>query len=560
MEELNKKDFDTIVIGSGVGGLATAICLARAGQKVLVLEQHSVPGGWSQSFTLQGQRFSPGVHYVGFIEEGQTTNNLYRGLGIANDIVFFRMNKNGYEHCLIDNRRFDLPAGVKNLQKVLISHFPKEEKNISEYLMLIQRVSYELQLIPTLKGFWQKITVPFRTKHFGKYALFSLKKVIGWHIKDPLLKALLNIQCGNHGLPPSRACFPVHCSVMSHYFDGGYYPMGGGGGIVKAMTNGVKRHGGEIRVKQNAHKILIENKTAIGVQLEDGQKIFAKNIVSNADPTTTYENLIGLEHLSKGLAKKLKEVKYSVTSLILFLTLDMDVTQYNVDSGNFWIMKDENDDDNFRDLMNSEIAEGDSFPALFISCTTVKDPVSFNGRYHNLEVVTYVNYDKMQQFNGLDDYHSEEYRNFKLKVTAKMLNTVEKVIPNAKQHVVQAELGTPKTNEFYVNSTRGNVYGTEKTLKNVGPFSFKNKSEIQNLYLCGASTLSHGVVGATHSGVATAAIILSCKTQDLILDDSNQNLRVYDAEDQSTWPDWIHVKRSDKVRTFKEIQTNYSSA
>jgi all-trans-retinol 13,14-reductase len=559
MDELNKNDFDTIVIGSGVGGLATAICLARAGQKVLVLEQHYVPGGWSQSFTLQGQRFSPGVHYVGYIEEGQTTNNLYCGLGLANDIVFFRMNKEGYEHCLIDNRRFDLPAGVKNLQKVLISHFPKEEKNISEYLTLIQRVSYELQLIPTLKGFWQKITVPFRTKHFGKFALFSLKKVIGWHITDPLLKAVLNIQCGNHGLPPSRACFPVHCSVMNHYFDGGYYPMGGGGGIVKAMTNAVKRHGGEIRVKQNVDKILIENKTAIGIQLKDGQKIFAKNIVSNADPTITYEHLIGLEHLSKGLAKKLKKVKYSVTSLILFLTLDMDVAKCNVDSGNFWIMKDENDDDNFRDLMDSEIAEGDSFPALFMSCTTVKDPVSFNGRYHNLEVVTYVNYDKMQQFNNLEDYHSEEYKIFKSKVTAKMLNNIEKVIPNAKQHVVQAELGTPKTNEFYVNSTRGNVYGTEKTLKNVGPFSFKNKTEIQNLYLCGASTLSHGVVGATHSGVATAAIILGCKTEDLILDDPNQNLRVYDAEDQSTWPDWIHVKRSDKMRTFKEIQTNYSS-
>ena len=72
--------FDTIIIGSGVGGLSTAICLARAGQKVLVLEQHYVPGGWAHSFTLNGQRFSPGVHYVGLIEEGQTTNEMYRGL------------------------------------------------------------------------------------------------------------------------------------------------------------------------------------------------------------------------------------------------------------------------------------------------------------------------------------------------------------------------------------------------------------------------------------------------------------------------------------------------
>ena len=550
------EQFDTIIIGSGVGGLATAICLARAGQKVLVLEQHYVPGGWSHSFTLNGQRFSPGVHYVGFIDEGQSTNELYRGLGIANDMVFFRMNKNGYEHCMINNETFDLPAGIENLNTVLATRFPKEKKNIRKYLTLVQRVTYELQLIPKLTSWWQKITVPFRTKHFGKFALFPLKKVIGWHIKDPLLKAVLNIQCGDHGLPPNRACFPVHCSVMSHYFDGGFYPMGGGGGIVKAMTKGIKRNGGEIRVKQDVVKILIENKKAIGIQLKNGDKIIAKNIVSNADPSITYLNLIGKEHLSSKLIKKLEKTKYSVTSLILFLTLDIDVTKFGVDSGNIWMMKDENDDANFDDLMNNDIAEGDSFPAVFISCTTIKDPVSFNGRYHNFEVVTYVNYDKMQAFNGLEDYHNEDYKAFKLKVIDKLMNNIEKIIPGAKQSIIQAELGTPKTNEFYVNSTRGNVYGTEKTLNQVGPFSYKNKTEIENLYLCGASTLSHGVGGATHSGVAAAAAILNCKPADLMIEDANQIVRIYDAENPETWPDWVNIKRSDKIRTFKEIKIN----
>ena len=548
------EEFDSIIVGSGVGGLATAICLARAGQKVLVLEQHYVPGGWSHSFTLGGQRFSPGVHYVGLLDEGQSTSDLYRGLGIANDMVFFRMNPQAYEHCIIGDYKIDLPAGVKNLEEVLAKRFPKEKKNINEYLTLVQKVNYELQLMPKLKGWWQKLTVPFRTKNFGKFSLFPLKRVIGWHIKDPLLQTILNIQCGDHGLPPSRACFPVHTSVMGHYFDGGFYPMGGGGGIVKAMTNGVKRNGGEVRVKQAVDNIIIKNNKAIGVKLKNNSIIYAKNIISNADPSITYLNLIGKEHLSKKLVKKLEKTKYSVTSLILFLTLDMDVTLHGIDSGNIWMLKDENIDQHFNDLMTEDITIGSDFPALFMSCTTIKDPASFNGRYHNFEVVTYVSYENIKEFKGVDDYHCDEYKEFKKKIIEKLMNNVEKIIPGAKQNVIQAELGTPMTNEFYVNSTKGNVYGTEKTLNQVGPFSFKNKSEIENLFLCGASTLSHGVSGATHSGVAAAAIILGCHKDELLVKDSNQKIRLYDAEDNSTWPEWINVKRSDRVRNFKNYK------
>lgn len=245
----------------------------------MVLEQHDVPGGWCHSFQLKGHRFSPGVHYIGLVEEGKSTNELYQGLGVANDLVFFRMNPKGYEHCLIGDQKIDMPAGIDNLIESLSQRFPHEKKNIKSYLNMVQRVNDQLQLIPKMKGFWDNITIPWRTRHMGKYGLFSLKRVIGWYIKDPLLKAVLNIQCGDHGLPPFRASFPVHCAVMGHYFEGACYPMGGGGGIVKAMTNGVKKNGGEIRTQQNVKKIIIRNKKAVGVELADGGKIYATNVL-----------------------------------------------------------------------------------------------------------------------------------------------------------------------------------------------------------------------------------------------------------------------------------------
>ena len=550
------EEFDSIIIGSGAGGLATALCLARAGQKVLVLEQHSVPGGWCHSFTLNGQRFSPGVHYIGLLDEGQSTSDLYQGLGVANDIIFFRMKKESYDHCIIAGKKYDLPAGIENLQKSLIHQFPKEEKNIKEYLFLIKKVNEQLQMIPKLKGFWQHLIVPYTMKHFGKFALFTLKRVIDWHIKDATLKAVLNAQCGDHGLPPNRASFPVHCSVMNHYFDGGFYPMGGGSGIVKAMTTKIKSFGGVVRTQQSVEKILVDNKKAYGIQLADGTKILSKNVISNADPSTTYLKLIGKENISKSLTKKLENTKYSVTSLILFLTLDLDVTQFGIDSGNIWNFKSEDIDAHFDTLTKGNILEGDEFPAFFLSCTTLKDPVSFNGRYHNFEVVTYVNYDSFKEFNDSEDYHSPKYEAFKNRIIEKFLYSVEKIIPTAKNHIVQAELGTPKTNQFYVKTTNGNVYGTEKTLSQIGPFAYKSKTEFENLFLCGASTLSHGVTGATYSGIATASKILNVSFDDLLVKEEGQKIRIFDAEDPSTWDEFIHKKREDKIRTFKEIKIN----
>lgn len=546
-------ELDAIIIGSGAGGLAAAICLARAGQKVLVLEQHYVPGGWCHSFTLNGQRFSPGVHYIGLLNEGQSTNDLYKGLGIANDLVFFRMNTNAFEHCFIGNEKFDVPAGLDNFAVSLGKRFPDSAKQIKRYLSLVTRVNQQMQMMPRMKGFKQYITAPFKTKDFVHNAFFSLKRIVKGHVKDPVAQAVLNVQCGDHGLPPARASFLVHSSVMGHYSDGGFYPMGGGGGIVKAMTNCLKRHGGKVQVSTKVNSIIINNKVATGVELDNGEKISAKRIISNADPTITYLKLAGREHLGKKLIKRLDNTKYSVTSLILFLTLDMDVTSAGIDSGNNWIFRDADVDAQFAELIGKDLTEGDEFPALFMSCTTLKDPVSFNGRYHSFELVTYIEYDSLKAFTAETDERSPEYAAFKERVIAKFLNTVERIIPGAKQNIVQAELGTPKTNQFYINSTNGNVYGTEKTLKYVGPFAYKNKSEIENLYLTGASTLSHGVAGATYSGVETAAKILQCKRDDLLVIDGTQQLKIYDADDAATWPEWVHKKREDKVRNFKEV-------
>lgn len=550
--------FDTIIIGSGAGGLSAALCLARAGQKVAVIEQHYVPGGWCHSFYIDGHRFSPGVHYIGGLDKGQSTNVLYQGLGIANELVFFRMNKDAYEHCWIGDERIDLPAGLDKLILSLSTHFPDEKKGIKKYLGLVKKVSKELFLIPAMKGFWDNLTIVYRTRHLGKYGLFSLKRVIGWYIKNPLLKKVLNIQCGDHGLPPSKASFPLHCALMDHYFNGAFYPMGGGGAIVKAMTNAIKNYKGHIYTGQAVKKILLsgeKRKKVTGVELQNGEKILAKNIISNADPSITY-NLIGHENVSAKLQKKLSKTRYSLTSLIFFITVNMDVREAGMDSGNIWFMPQKELDEIYKDLTRVSILEKDEFESLFISCSSLKDPLSYNGYEHTLEAVTFIDYDSFKAFNAERNSIDNKYLTIKNRLIEKLLNTFKRILPTVHSHIVNIELGTPITNEFYINSTKGNVYGTEKGFWQTGPFSFTNKSEIENLYMCGSSIMSHGVAGASYTGVKAAARLLGCTEDDLLKSDGTQEIRIYDAEDDALWPEWIHKKIAEKKKRTESKFSN----
>ena len=116
-----------------------------------------------------------------------------------------------------------------------------------------------------------------------------------------------------------------------------------------------------------------------------------------------------------------------------------------------------------------------------------------------------------------------------------MFKGLEQRIPGLSKRIVYWNLATPLTNQHYINSTKGNLYGTAKSIKQMGPFGYGTTTEFEGLLLCGASTQSHGVSGVTSTGLAAARKVLNCSKEDL-LTQNGPDIQIYPSEDTSKWP------------------------
>lgn len=511
LEDVKDSQFDAIIIGSGMGGLACAGALSKMGQKVLVIEQHYAIGGMTHTFKRKGFIWDVGVHALGEMDKKRLPGKIIRW--ISDDKIDMKMFGDG-EHKVYDtfnfpDESFGLPSSGRELARKLIERFPAEKNAINEYMNLINEVGKSGKsffFLKTQSKIVRKILTPFLTKNFRKWASKTTKEVHDQMFKDDKLKAILAAQWGYYGRTPSESSFYIHAATFRHFWNGAYYPQGSSRSIAEAIGEVVLASGGNFLSRTKVNKILVNKNKAYGVALSGGEKLYASKIIAATSAKVAMENLLP-ESLHKNTQTSFtKSLTQSPCHICLYLGFDGDITQTEASQSNQWLFETWDHEDMIWDAKDPSSKAN----CLYVSFPSLKDNVSHckTETMYTAEVVTFVPWDQFSKWQDTTiRSRGEDYDQFKQSIEDRVIAQMKKQFPKLMEQMTYCETSTPLSTQFYCEVPEGAIYGVESTPKRYLSDELSAKTHIKNYYLSGSDIATCGVVGALMGGILTAATI-----------------------------------------------------
>ncbi len=269
-------NLDAIVIGSGIGGLTTAVLLAKVGKKVLVLEQHDQAGGCCHTFIDKGYEFDVGIHYIGEIGPGELNRTLVDQI-TEGQVEWVPLEKT-FDEISIGNsdetrRKFPVISGQEGQWKeYLLQTFPKETFAIETFFQMVE----ETQGFDTINGLlkilplwlsWLLIKlglIHFLTNVWRGRFKKSTKEIVQELTNDKDLQTIFTYCWGDYGSPPQDSHFIMQGLLINHFVhSGGYYPKGGASEIAFNMIPIIERHGGKVLGKDSIRWAQIQTKSVV---------------------------------------------------------------------------------------------------------------------------------------------------------------------------------------------------------------------------------------------------------------------------------------------------------
>jgi phytoene desaturase len=473
-----------VVIGAGFGGLATAARLAHAGYQVTVLERHAVPGGRAGLWESAGFRFDTGPSLVLMVEYWE---RLFRDVGhrMEDYVTLVQLDPN-YRIHYPDGTTLEITSRLNSL----LENVERIEPGAAPGLLRFLARSGELYrkglafVDRNMHTAGSMFTPGHASLLLGGGALGGLRSMVAKYVRDERLRDALTFQSLYLGLSPYESLAIYSLLPYTEIAGGLYYPMGGIHRLATALAELAVKLGATVRYAARVSRIEQTGRKVTGVLLEDGSRLPADVVVSNADLPYTYATLLGEP------CPRVDRMEFSCSVVLMYLGVSRRYPGLLHHNLVVPARMREACDTIFRDhRMPAD-------PPFYICAPSRTDPSVAPAGCETLFVLVLApSQDPARPINWLVEGP---------RVEAQMLGRLERFgLDGLRRHVVTRRIFTPDDFTRDFGNIRGEAFGLAHGLRQIGYLRPHNRhARLSNLYFVGQST---------HPGCGLPMVLISAR-------------------------------------------------
>lgn len=477
--------YDIAIIGGGLGGLTAGAKLAKEGKRVLLVEQHSKPGGCATTFKRGVFTLEVGLHEMDGPSARDMKTRIFKELEVFENVSFIKVPE--FYHFVNDNIKITIPHDHAEATRILKEAFPGESEGIEAY--------------------FNQILNPKRKPAEGEAAdRRSLGEFLDSIINNDDLKLVLLGNLGYFHDDPYSISLTYYSVAQGSYYNGGASFIKGGSQVLSDHLSGfITKHGGTVLLNHLVSGIFAEGGKLAGIEYRkkhrspsDSYKAYADEIIANA-AMPNIENL--LPHAYAPELNKITTQQNTGASL-LTIYYGFKSKLSNIGHNHYSVFVFDSSIQSQADIITNNRGDFSKRSFTFIDYGQIDSGLAPEGK--SVGALCCVDY--LSDWEQLTD---SEYKIKKEMVTETFTKRLEKLIPGIRDEIEYCELGTSATVKRYTLNPGGSVYGfAQNPLKP----AIDTSHIADNLHFASAwGKTGGGFSGAIYSGFLCAYNILRKK-------------------------------------------------